>query len=140
MGKKIVIMGTADTKGEQLQFLKETIESTGQQGILMDISMGGEPAVKPDIQSEEIAGLAGKDLKDLVASSDRFAVTETMTLGAEQKALELLSRGNLDGMVALGGATIALAGSRVMSRLPFGIPKVIVLRVTIIKIQRVSCW
>jgi uncharacterized protein (UPF0261 family) len=39
--------------------------------------------------------------------------------------MELLSDGNIGGMVALGGSTTALAGSRVMSKLPFGIPKVI---------------
>lgn len=122
---KIVILGTADTKGEQLEFLKETIVARGHQALLMDISMGGTSRVQADITPEEIASLAGKDLKDLVASKDRFAVTEAMTIGARQKAMELLSQGNLEGMVALGGATIALAGSRVMSKLPFGIPKVV---------------
>ncbi len=125
MDKKVVIIGTADTKGEQLQFLKETIAARGHQAILMDIGMGGEPTVQVDIRAEEIAALAGKDLKDLMASKDRFAVTEAMTAGAQQKTLELLSQGNFDGIVALGGATMALAGSRVMSKLPFGIPKVI---------------
>jgi uncharacterized protein (UPF0261 family) len=48
-----------------------------------------------------------------------------MTAGVQQKSLDLLSRGRLDGIVALGGSTIALLGSRVMSKLPFGIPKVI---------------
>lgn len=125
MERQIVIIGTADTKGEQLQFLKETIEARGHQAILMDISMGGDPMIRADISPEEIATLAGKELKDLVASKDRFFVTEAMTKGAQQKAMELLSDGNMGGMVALGGSTTALAGSRVMSKLPFGIPKVI---------------
>jgi len=125
MGKKIVIIGTTDTKGEQLNFLKEKITSRGHQPILMDISMGGKPAIQAEIGPAEIASLAGRELKDLMASKDRFAVTEAMTSGAKQKALELLSQGNLEGMVALGGTTMALAGSRVMAKLPFGIPKVI---------------
>jgi len=71
MGKKIVMMGTADTKGEQLQFLKEIIVARGHQALLMDISMGEKPRVQADITPEEIASLAGENLKDIVASKDR---------------------------------------------------------------------
>jgi uncharacterized protein (UPF0261 family) len=37
--KKIVIMGTMDTKGEQLQYLKEQIASSGFEPIMMDLSL-----------------------------------------------------------------------------------------------------
>ena len=125
MGKNIVIIGTADTKGEQLQFLKERIASRGHRGILMDISMGGTAALEADITPEEIAGLAGKDMEEIRASRDRLSITNAMSAGALQKSLDLLSRGELDGIVSLGGSTIALIGSQIMSKLPFGIPKVI---------------
>jgi len=125
MGKKIVILGTVDTKGEQLRFLKESIVSRGHEPILMDLSMGGHPGFQADITPQEIAGLVGKNLEELTASRDRLSVTNVMTAGAQQMALDLLSRGSLQGIVALGGATMALIGSQVMSKLPFGIPKVI---------------
>jgi uncharacterized protein (UPF0261 family) len=125
MGKKIVILGTVDTKGEQLRFLKERIAARGLDPILMDLSMGGHPGFQADITPQEIAGLVGKNLEELTASKDRLSVTNLMTAGAQQKALDLLSRGNLHGMVALGGATMALIGSQVMHKLPFGVPKVI---------------
>ena len=125
MGKKIVILGTVDTKGEQLRFLKERIATRGLDPILMDLSMGGHPGFQADITPQEIAGLVGKNLEELTASKDRLSVTNLMTAGAQQKALDLLSRGNLHGMVALGGATMALIGSQVMHKLPFGVPKVI---------------
>jgi len=48
-----------------------------------------------------------------------------MIAGAQQKVLELLSKKAIDGIVAMGGASMALIGSRVMAKLPFGIPKVI---------------
>src|SRR4030042_995307 len=116
MGKKIVILGTVDTKGEQLRFLKERISSRGHEPILMDLSMGGHPGFQADITPHEIAGLVGKDLGELTASRDRLSVTNVMTAGAQQKALDLISRGNLQGIVALGGATRALIGSQVMSK------------------------
>ena len=125
MGKKIVILGTVDTKGEQLRFLKERVASRGHEPILMDLSMGGHPGFQADITPHEIAEIVGKDLGTLTASRDRLSVTNVMTTGAQQKALDLLSRGSLQGIVALGGVTMALIGSQVMSKLPFGIPKVI---------------
>ena len=125
MAKKILILGTMNTKGEQLRFLKEKIASRGHEPVLMDLSMGSHPSFQADITPSEIASLVGKNLEEIIASRDRLAVVDAMSTGAQQKALELLSQGYLDGIVALGGATMALIGSQVMSKLPFGIPKVI---------------
>jgi uncharacterized protein (UPF0261 family) len=125
MGKKVLILGTINTKGEQLRFLKEKITFRGHETLLMDLSMGGYPSFQADITPQEIAGLVGKSLEEIVASKDRFAVVDAMRAGAQQKALDLLSQDHLDGIVALGGSTMALIGSQVMSKLPFGIPKVI---------------
>jgi uncharacterized protein (UPF0261 family) len=125
MGKKIVIIGTLNTKGEQLMFLKEGIQSRGHRAILMDVSMGGHSNFQGDVTPEEILRLVGKNIDEVIASKDRLNVTNAMSAGAQQKALDLLSRGELDGVVSLGGSTIALIGSQVMSKLPFGIPKVI---------------
>ena len=125
MGKKILILGTADTKGEQLRFLKERILSRGHEAVLMDLSMGGHPGFQADITPREIASLVGKNFEEIVTSKNRFAAVHAMSAGAQEKTLDLLSRGSLNGIVALGGSTMALIGSQVMSKLPFGIPKVI---------------
>ena len=87
--------------------------------------MGGRPTFEADITPEEIAGLAERDIEEIRASRDRLTITNAMSAGAQQKALDLLSQGELDGIVSLGGSTIALIASQVMSKLPFGIPKVI---------------
>jgi uncharacterized protein (UPF0261 family) len=105
MAKKIVVMGTLDTKGEQLQFLKEKISSRGHHAILMDMGMGGEPEVKPDITAREIAGLMGHDTEEFRASRDRFAKAEIMVAGAQKKIVDLLTKNEIDGAVALGGAS-----------------------------------
>ena len=125
MSKTIVVIGTLDTKGEHLQLLKEKIAARGRRAILMDMGMGGEPHMRADITAREIAGLMGMDTEEFRASRDRFSKAEVMIAGAQKKIVELLSRSEVDGAVALGGSSMALIGSRVMSRLPFGIPKVI---------------
>jgi uncharacterized protein (UPF0261 family) len=123
--KKIVVLGTLDTKGEQLRYLKEKVEARGHKAIIMDLSMGGIPPFEAEITPAEVASLAGKKIEHLRSSKDRAIVIEAMTSGAKKKALDLFSQGELDGVVALGGTTIAFVASNVMQQLPFGIPKVI---------------
>ncbi len=125
MGKKILVIGSLDTKGDQLRFLKQRIEARGHKAMLMDVSMGGRAPFAPEFGAKEIARLGGKEIEEIIHSKNRFEITNAMSKGAQLKALDLLSKRELDGVVSLGGATIALLGSQVMSRLPFGIPKVI---------------
>ena len=91
----------------------------------MDLSMGAVPSMQADIPASEIARLGGKEITELVKSRDRSSLTEVMISGAQQKVLDLLSKGEIDGIIAMGGATMALIGSRVMAKLPYGLPKVI---------------
>lgn len=125
MKKTIVIVGSVDTKAEQLKLLQERIKARGHRAILMDVGSGMKPPFDADITPREIAALMNKDIDQLIAGGDRFTNTEVMTQGAQKKMLDLLDRDEVDGIVALGGSTIALMDARVMHALPFGIPKVI---------------
>ena len=123
--KNIVILGTLDTKGEHLHLLKKCIEGRGHKAVILDLSMGATPAYPADIPAAEIARIAGYGMEKLIAARNRSASAEVMTAGAQQKVLDLLARKEIDGIVAMGGSSMALIGQRVMSKLPFGIPKVI---------------
>ncbi len=125
MSKSIVILGTLDTKGEHLHLLKKDIEKRGHRGLILDLSMGSVPAFPADIPAAEVARAAGRDMEQLVAARDRSASADVMIAGAQLKVAELLSEKRLDGIVAMGGASMALMASRVMAKVPFGIPKVI---------------
>jgi uncharacterized protein (UPF0261 family) len=125
MSKSIVILGTLDTKGEHLHLLKERIEKRGHRGLILDLSMGSVPAMPADIPAAEVALAAGHRIEQLVAARDRSASADVMIAGAQVKMMELLSKNQVDGVVAMGGASMALMASRIMAKLPFGIPKVI---------------
>ncbi|MGD0486352.1 MAG: Tm-1-like ATP-binding domain-containing protein [Syntrophorhabdales bacterium] len=125
MSKSIVILGTLDTKGEHLHLLKKKIEQRGHRGLILDLSMGSVPSYPADIPAAEVALAAGHRIEELVAARDRSASADVMIAGAQVKMAELLSKKQIDGIVAMGGASMALIASRVMARLPFGIPKVI---------------
>ena len=125
MARTIVILGTLDTKAEHLLLLKKKIEARGHTALIMDLSMGSLPAFSGDIAADEIARLGGRTLEELIAGGNRSFSADIMIKGAQKKVAELLSKGQLHGIVAMGGASMALMGSRIMSGLPFALPKVI---------------
>jgi len=125
-GKNILILGTLDTKGEAILFLRYRIVQRGCNAIIVDLSTGGESLSKADIGPPEIARAAGKRIEDIYASKDRSAVTPVMEAGAIKIIKELYSRGNLDGMIAVGGASMALMAAHIMKGFGFGMPKMIV--------------
>ena len=124
--KSIVVIGTLDTKGEQILFLKDRIVKRGHRAIVVDLSMGGKPLFQADITPEEIAQAAGKSIEDITTSTDRSMVTQVMETGAIKKIQELYSDKNVDGMIAVGGASMALIGAHIMEGFPFGTSKIIV--------------
>ena len=126
MNKHIVILSTLDTKGEEAEYLKGRIEALGFKTILMDTSVGGEPKIRPDISSEEVAAAGGGNIRDIRASKNTGEGTPIMVKGASLKALELLAKGELDGIISFGGASNTTSATTVMKALPFGIPKFMV--------------
>jgi uncharacterized protein (UPF0261 family) len=127
MGKKsVIVMGTLDTKGEEILFLKQRLEQKHCPVIVIDVSMGSQPPSKADIGPEEIARLGGSTIEEIRASKDRGWLTQVMERGATEKVRQLYAAGKVGGIMAIGGSTMALFGARLMKLLPFGIPKIIV--------------
>ena len=62
MAKTVVIIGTLDTKGTEFAFIKDLIEKEGLKTLVVDFGVMGEPAFKPDIPRDEVAGAGGGNL------------------------------------------------------------------------------
>lgn len=124
--KSIVLLGTLDTKGEELLFLKDQIERRQCDVIMIDVSMGGEPLIRGGVGPEEIARLGGRSIEEIRKSHDRSSITQIMEKGAVAKVKQLCSEGKLDAIVAMGGVSMAFFGGHVMETIPFGVPKFIV--------------
>jgi len=127
MGKKsVIVLGTLDTKGEEIQFLKQQLDRKRCSAIIIDVSMGGQPLFKADVSPDEIARLGGSSIEEVRASKDRDWLTQVMERGTMEKVKQLYAAGEVGGIMAVGGSTMALSGAQVMKQLPFGVPKVIV--------------
>jgi uncharacterized protein (UPF0261 family) len=124
--KHILVIGTTDTKGDELLFMKRQIERRHRDVMIIDVSMGDEPSFEADIRPEEIAQLGGMSIEEVRLCEDRNRATEAMEKGTMEKVRQLYDAGEVSGVVSVGGVTMALFGAHVMKLLPFGIPKLIV--------------
>jgi len=128
--KTIVIVGTLDTKGDEVRYIKERIEKKGHKTIVIDSGVMGKPSIIADFSREEVSKAGGKSLKKLLAAAERGADrtegTNVMIEGVKKIVNDLHSSGKLDGILSLGGSTGTAIGVETMKILPVGLPKLIV--------------
>jgi uncharacterized protein (UPF0261 family) len=122
----VVIVGTLDTKAEQIDFLSEKIRQLGHSTIIIDTSTGARSPTGADITCDRVAEAAGTSMAEIWGMKERQKITSLMIAGTIRITGELLAAGRLDGILSLGGAGAATVGTSVMKALPFGIPKLMV--------------
>ncbi len=122
----ILLIGTADTKSDELLFMRACIESGGGCAIVMDVGVLGGAAFTPDISNAEVAAAAGKTIAEVAASGDENSAMTLMAHGAAQLAGRWHAEGRIDGMLALGGTMGTDLALDVAQALPLGAPKVLV--------------
>jgi uncharacterized protein (UPF0261 family) len=120
----IVVVGTLDTKGSEVGFLRDTIESLGHSALVVDPGILGQPAISTYITRQQVALAGGESLESLLERKDKAHAQSTMIRGLVDVITRLYEEGNLDGMVALGGAQGTAMATAAMRSLPVGVPKV----------------
>jgi uncharacterized protein (UPF0261 family) len=131
MGKRVVIIGTLDTKGPEIAYLRDRLQVLGLETIVVDSGILGEPIgitleVGRDISRAESARYAGSNIEALRNAGSRGKAVEGMRTALKKLTLELFSQGKLDAIVSMGGAEGAVMGAAAMMQLPVGVPKVLV--------------
>jgi uncharacterized protein (UPF0261 family) len=120
----IALIGTLDTKGDEVHFLKQILSTLGCDVFVIDVGVQGGPSFQPDVTREEIAAKAGARVEDLAARGDRGVAIETMGLGL---AVWFRSRvASVSGVLAIGGSAGTSIATAAMRELPTGVPKLMV--------------
>jgi uncharacterized protein (UPF0261 family) len=123
----IALIGTLDTKGAEIAYVRDRLRALGARPIVIDTGILGEPTgCAPDVSHADVAAAAGDDLDGVRAAGSRGAAVERMLAGARATCLRLFDEGRLDGALCLGGAEGGLMGAAAMHALPVGVPKLIV--------------
>lgn len=122
----IVLIGALDTKGAELEFLRQQVELRGHHTVVVDVGVLGEPAVDADVARADVASAGGANLEELIAAADRGRAVTAMAAGARVVAARLRAEKQLDAIIGLGGGAGTSMGTAAMRALPLGIPKVMV--------------
>ena len=127
MAKTIVLIGTLDTKGPEMAYLRDRLQALGLSTIVIDSGILGEPLdIVPDIPHEESATYAGSSLEAMRSVGSRGKAVALMRESLRNLMSELHQSGRLDAAVSMGGAEGAVMGAAAMMVLPVGVPKVLV--------------
>jgi len=121
----VVLVGTLDTKGNELAYLRDRVREHGVDVLLVDAGVF-EPQVEADITHDEVARAAGEDVSELASRGDRGAAVTAMALGAVEVARRLQADGRLDAIAGVGGSGNSVIATAAMRALPVGVPKLMV--------------
>ncbi|MES0192366.1 Tm-1-like ATP-binding domain-containing protein [Mesorhizobium sp. LSJC264A00] len=123
---RILVIGTGDTKTDELLFMKACIEASGGRAVMMDVSVLGDPAYSPDHDKHAVARAAGVTMAEIVSSGDENTAMTLMAVGAVQLVRQLHQRGEIDAFIAIGGSMGTDLALDVALCLPLGVPKFVV--------------
>lgn len=126
MPKPIAIIGTLDTKGHEVGYIRDLIRARGHQTQVIDPGVLGKPALDADFSREQVARAGGAELADLIAAGDKGRAIQTMIDGTRAIVIRLYAEGTLGGVISVGGGQGTAIGTTAMQALPIGVPKVMV--------------
>ena len=123
----VVLIGTLDTKGPELGYLRDRLRALGLDTLLVDSGILDEPlGIVPDIDHAEVASYGGTTIEDLQQAGSRGRAVHGMREALKRLTATLYAEGRLDAAVSMGGAEGAVMGAAAMMALPVGVPKVLV--------------
>jgi uncharacterized protein (UPF0261 family) len=121
----VVLIGTCDTKLEELDYLRTEIMRNTADVILMDV--GRKPTHNEAITIEQKRLLQEHSNKQDISDLPRSEAIKTMAECATIAVKKLFDEGKIHGIISAGGSGgTSLAAEVLRNALPIGFPKVIV--------------
>jgi uncharacterized protein (UPF0261 family) len=119
----VVIVATLDTKGEEAAYVRDHVAAWGLNTILVDPGVLAEATVEADISRFDVARAAGTTLEALLERGEKSYAIASQTKGLCNIVLDLYGKGQLHGILGLGGGQGTSIGTAAMRALPIGVPK-----------------
>jgi uncharacterized protein (UPF0261 family) len=120
--KKVYVVGTCDTKGDELAYAKSAVLAAGAEALLVDVGTQGASALA-DISAAEVAAHHPDGTQSVLGQNDRGAAVSAMS---EALTAFLATRTDIGAVLGLGGTGNTALVTAAMRSLPIGIPKLMV--------------
>jgi uncharacterized protein (UPF0261 family) len=124
--KTILVIGTYDTKSDELIYLIERIQSQGGKTLTMDVSVLGHPPSPTTLSKHDVATAAGSSIEAVIASGDENKAMQIMARGASLLVRKLYDEKKIDGIIAMGGTMGTDLALDCAAVLPLGVPKYVI--------------
>lgn len=121
----ILLVGTADTKSDELLFMRQCLVAAGARAHVMDVGVLEPASFAPDTSNSEVAVAGGASLAAIRDCGDENEAMTAMARGASAIAAQLHAQGRIDGLLALGGSMGTDLALDVAAALPLACPKVV---------------
>jgi len=122
----VLLFATCDTKGAEASWLKEQLGKLGVAARIVDCGCLGAPTCEADVSRDEVFRAGGSSHAEQLAANDRGQAVNAAAAGAARLAQEALQRGELAGVLGIGGSAGTTIGTAAMRALPIGTPKLMV--------------
>ncbi|CAN7451289.1 Tm-1-like ATP-binding domain-containing protein [Rhizobium sp. LjRoot254] len=122
----ILVIGTGDTKSEELLFMADVIGKAGGLPVMIDVSVLGDPPYMSDYSRLDIAASAGTTIEAIIDSGDENSAMALMAKGTAALVERLHAAGEVDGLIVLGGSMGTDLALDAAAALPLGVPKFII--------------
>ena len=119
---RVYVIGTMDTKGEELRFAASCARRAGAEVVLVDVGTKGS-GEGADVSAAEIAAAHPAGLEAVLGGDDRGAAVAAM---AEALTGWLAARSDIGAVLGLGGSGNTALVTQAMRALPIGVPKLMV--------------
>lgn len=124
MLKKILMLGTFDTKGKEFAYLYSEIQKSYDNIMTINTGVRGTTNLFPvDFEAERVAELGGCGLEELRKKADRGYAVRIMCDGAQKLVDTLYQSGDICGIIGMGGGGGTAMATTAMRNLPVGFPK-----------------
>ncbi len=121
----IAVLVTLDSKDDAAAYLSGVLREAGAEPWLIDMSLKPHDKSGADLAGGEVAKLSGSTWNAL-AEMERAEAAETMIKGGIKAINEKFDRGEIDGVIGVGGANGCTVFCAMMRALPPLFPKVMV--------------
>jgi uncharacterized protein (UPF0261 family) len=122
----VLLIGTLDTKGRELAHVRDRLRAEGVSVLVIDAGVMNEPVFVPDIPRQQVFAAAGASYSAVKGAGDRGRAIALAARGVERIAADLYRKGQVQGVLGLGGSAGTTIGTAAMRALPVGVPKLMV--------------
>jgi uncharacterized protein (UPF0261 family) len=122
----VFLIATLDTKGPDAAHLRDRLTTLGLGVRIVDAGALGNPSLAADVPREEVFCAAGASLEAIRARGDRGEAVTQASEGVARLLVERHARGEVAGVIAIGGSAGTTIGCAAMRALPLGVPKLMI--------------